>query len=261
VKEIIAWFAVRARAKGLQLNSALPPGIPPEIRGDPVRLRQILTNLIGNAIKFTETGSVTVQMEILESAIESLTVKFQVLDTGIGLERASAAACSKASRKPTAPPLESTEALALGSRSRNKLVELLGGEIGVESERAQGSQFWFTVKFESRSPPEEPRAGRSRAATGYRFEGMRVLVRAAAGSGTLLESLQALHCMTGAISSVGAIIPELRQAAQDGSPYHAALLDIDVPGLDISIGFDVGKDPLVFNTPLIAIEFKSAVGS
>ena len=86
VKEIIAWFAVRARAKGLQLNSVLPPGLPPEIRGDPVRLRQILTNLIGNAIKFTEIGSVTVRMEILESALESLTVKFQVLDTGIGLE-------------------------------------------------------------------------------------------------------------------------------------------------------------------------------
>src|SRR5260370_10250966 len=85
VKEIIAGFAIRARSKGLNLDSILPSGAPLLVRGDPGRLRQILTNLIGNAIKFTESGNVSVRIELIGDAPESVTVKFYVEDTGIGI--------------------------------------------------------------------------------------------------------------------------------------------------------------------------------
>jgi PAS domain S-box-containing protein len=142
VHEIIAWFAARARAKGLQLECILPPDIPSDIRGDPVRLRQILTNLIGNAIKFTEKGSVRVQVEVVECSDESLAVKFEVLDSGIGIPDAQRSRLFESFTQGDSSTTRKYGGTGLGLAISKQLVELLGGEIGVRSGLGSGSALW-----------------------------------------------------------------------------------------------------------------------
>src|SRR5439155_260728 len=148
VKEIAAWFATRARAKGLDLTTGLPDDTPPAIRGDPVRLGQILTNLIGNAIKFTETGSVLIQMETIRDTAESITVRFAVEDTGIGIPVEQRAQLFQSFTQGDSSTTRKYGGTGLGLAISKQLVELLGGDIGVESERGRGSAFWFTAVFE-----------------------------------------------------------------------------------------------------------------
>jgi two-component system, sensor histidine kinase and response regulator len=252
VKEIMAWFAVRARAKGLQLNCSMPAGLPADIRGDPVRLRQILTNLIGNAIKFTDHGGVTVRMEVVESTVESLAVKFRVEDTGIGIAAEQTSRLFESFTQGDSSTTRKYGGTGLGLAISKQLVELLGGEIGVDSERGRGSTFWFTAVFERYSQKERASQAAAQLESGG-MKGLRILVGVGAGSESLWGTLESMNCFTGAISSAGAVVPELRQAAQNGRPYHAAILDIDMDGMDISVGVDVAEDPIVFNTALIAL--------
>ena len=254
IHEIVAWFAVRARAKGLQLQAVLPSGVPSDLQGDPVRLRQILTNLIGNAIKFTETGSIVIRLEILENRGESVAVRVQVEDTGIGVAPTQRERLFESFTQADTSTTRKYGGTGLGLAISKQLVELLGGQIGVESDGSHGSTFWFTVEFQKASPVvaapveiEEP------AAPTVALTGMRVLVGATYGSAALWETLEALNCVTTAVSSAPAVLPELRRAAQNATPYNAALLDLDLPGLDASIGFEVAEDPLVFGASLIAL--------
>jgi len=252
VNEIIAWFAVRAKAKGLLLKSVLPDGIPADIRGDPLRLRQILTNLIGNAIKFTESGSVTVYLDIVERTRESLAVKFRVEDTGIGVPTEQRSRLFESFTQADSSTTRKYGGTGLGLAISKQLVELLGGEIGVTSERGQGSSFWFTAVFE-RSGAESEATITPVVELDGTLKGMRVLVGATGGSDALWESLKGAGCVTGAVSSARSVLAELRQAARNGRPYHATLLDIELPGLEATLGIDVAEDPVVFNTALIAM--------
>jgi two-component system sensor histidine kinase/response regulator len=251
VNETIAWFEVRARAKGLALKCVLPEGIPADIRGDPLRLRQILTNLIGNAIKFTESGGVTVYVDIVERTPESLAVKFRVEDTGIGVPTDQRNRLFESFTQADSSTTRKYGGTGLGLAISKQLVELLGGEIGVNSERGRGSAFWFTAVFERSGAERETNT--PVVASDENLKGMRILVGAGVGSDTLWKWLGDAGCVTGAISSGRSVLPELRQAARNGRPYHATLLDIELPGLDTSVGIDVAEDPVVFNTALIAM--------
>jgi two-component system, sensor histidine kinase and response regulator len=249
VRETMAWFAVRARAKGLQLAADLPDAIPQDVRGDPMRLRQILTNLVGNAIKFTDNGGITVRVHVDEARPGTAAVRFEVEDTGIGSPAEQRGRLFESFTQGDSSTTRKYGGTGLGLAISKQLVELLGGEIGVDSERGRGSTFWFTAVFDRSGA--EARGGDAQDETGLR--GMRVLVAAGAGSETLWSSLQRLGCATGAISSGGAVVPELWAAAQKGTPYHAVLLDIDLPGVDTSIGIEVAEDPIVYNTALLAM--------
>jgi two-component system sensor histidine kinase/response regulator len=262
VREIIAGFVIRARAKGLDLDSVLPSDDSLPVRGDPVRLRQVLTNLIGNAIKFTETGKVVVRMETLESTADSLNVKFYVQDTGIGISSEHRGRIFEAFMQGDSSTTRRYGGTGLGLAISKQLVELLGGEIGVESEQGFGSTFWFSVALERQQVEAPSNAGIESAVEAdldpepsSRLEGMRVLVIASASAkpANLLESLNSWGCETDQLSGAPWLVPELRLAAQTGVPFHAALLDIDLPDLDISISQEIVVDPLVFDTSLIAL--------
>jgi PAS domain S-box-containing protein len=164
IAETASMFAQQARAKGLDFVSAIAPSLPEGAVGDPGRLRQVLTNLLGNAIKFTEQGQVGLKAEILGQPREGIQLKFTVHDTGIGIPASEQGRLFDIFTQVDDSNTRKYGGTGLGLAISRQLVELLGGEIGLESEPGKGSRFWFTANFEksaraepvvSAAPPQE----------------------------------------------------------------------------------------------------------
>jgi two-component system, sensor histidine kinase and response regulator len=165
VQGVASLLAGGARDKAIQLQVTIAADVPTELRGDPARLRQILLNLMGNAIKFTQRGGVELRVESGEwrvegedaprsrlSTLDSRLVTFSVTDTGIGIAPETRERLFEPFTQADGSTSRKFGGTGLGLAIARRLVELMGGEIGVESEIGAGSTFWFTVPFRRRSP-------------------------------------------------------------------------------------------------------------
>jgi signal transduction histidine kinase/CheY-like chemotaxis protein len=176
VDEVAGLLGETARRKGLALAYQLAPGQPAELLGDPVRLRQVLTNLVGNAVKFTSQGGVNVSVAPLEIAAEQVLLRFEVRDSGIGLSQEQQARLFQAFSQADSSTTRQYGGTGLGLAISKQLVEMMGGQVAVESQPGQGSTFWFTcrlgrasaklvpVAITSPSTPAPPRTHQSPAA-------------------------------------------------------------------------------------------------
>jgi signal transduction histidine kinase len=144
--ELIQIYNGPARNKGLHLTCSVDEQVPDRIVGDPDRLRQILTNLIGNAIKFTQKGEVCLTVEVTEIA-ETVSLRFEVRDTGIGIPMEARGIIFEAFAQADGSTTRKYGGTGLGLTIVKRLVEMMDGEIGVESEPGRGSSFWFTASF------------------------------------------------------------------------------------------------------------------
>ena len=140
-------LAFRAEQKGLDFFSFFPPNFTPFLTGDPTRLRQVLMNLVGNSLKFTSKGEIFIKVEITEELQESVTLGFFVKDTGIGIPKEKQQLIFEKFTQADASTTRSFGGTGLGMAISRNIVELLGGEIGVESEEGKGSTFHFTLSF------------------------------------------------------------------------------------------------------------------
>ena len=145
-------LAYRADEAGLELTYTIDPAVPLLLKGDPGRVRQIVTNLVGNALKFTQHGSVTVTASLVSDREGLAMVKFSVRDTGIGIPESRLAAIFVPFTQVDASTTRKYGGTGLGLTISKQLVELMGGEIGITSELGNGSTFWFTARFEKQSP-------------------------------------------------------------------------------------------------------------
>lgn len=153
VEDVLALLAPGAYRKNLELASFISPHVPPRVRGDPDRVRQILVNLVGNALKFTERGSVVVRATVTAGDATGIVVLFSITDTGIGLEeRRRPHLFEPFSRARSTSPCE-RPGTGLGLAISKALTRSLGGEIGVESVPGRGSTFWFTMRCEKCADP------------------------------------------------------------------------------------------------------------
>lgn len=152
VEDVLTLLAPAAHEKDLQLTLLMYPDVPRQIEADPLRLKQIFTNLIGNAIKFTETGSVIIRIMLSEESAELLTLRVEVQDTGMGLSEADENKLFQAFSQGDTSSARSKGGTGLGLIICKKLLEKMQGEIGLESEPNQGSTFWFT--FPTRRHPQ-----------------------------------------------------------------------------------------------------------
>ncbi len=148
VYEVIHVLRDVAHGKGLALFYLFPPGIPGTLRGDPARLRQILLNLVDNAVKFTSRGEVVIRVSALEETEDSLTLRFEVSDTGIGLSAKEQQRIFETFSQPAGVLTRHYGGSGLGLAISKKLVEMMQGDIAVESAQGKGSTFWFTARLQ-----------------------------------------------------------------------------------------------------------------
>jgi CheY-like chemotaxis protein/nitrogen-specific signal transduction histidine kinase len=147
VREVVALFTAQVRAKGLRICAHVDPAVPSMLEGDPVRLRQILTNLVGNALKFTEHGDVEVQVDAVEDTADTVVLRLAVTDTGIGMAPEVQARLFEPFMQADTSTTRVYGGTGLGLAIVKRLVELMGGTIGVDSTPGQGSTFWFTARL------------------------------------------------------------------------------------------------------------------
>ncbi|HYA21095.1 MAG TPA: response regulator [Burkholderiales bacterium] len=226
VLEQVADISVfKAQEKGLELLFDVGTDVPMALIGDPLRLRQVLLNLTGNAIKFTEKGEVTVGVHLIEVQDSTAHLRFDVKDSGIGLTAEQRAKLFSAFTQADASTTRKYGGTGLGLSISKGLIEAMGGEIGVESEPGIGSTFHFTAKLglQAQQRPLVPH-----------LHGMRVLiVDDNAGAREIFVSmLRGLKFEAHAVASGAAAIEALRQAQREGKPYGLVLMDWRMPGMD-----------------------------
>jgi CheY-like chemotaxis protein len=147
IEESSSLFALQARTKGLDFSSAVSGDLPEMLAGDPGRVRQVLTNLIGNAVKFTDSGRIDVEAELVRPTEDGFLVRFTVRDTGIGIPPEQQSRLFESFTQGDGSSTRKYGGTGLGLSISKQLVELMGGELGVESKPAEGSRFWFTASF------------------------------------------------------------------------------------------------------------------
>ncbi|MBZ5620075.1 MAG: PAS domain S-box protein [Acidobacteriia bacterium] len=242
VEDVVQLMRVQARAKGLPIHSRVSPDIPPFLRGDAHRLRQVLSNLFANAIKFTERGVVTMDAALERQGEGTATVRFTITDTGIGIRPDQVAALFSPFTQADASTTRKYGGTGLGLAICKQLVEMMGGTIGVDSREGRGSTFWFTVVFDLAHPNQQPTAtergdGRFGAAGGTtRVEiDARILVAEdnATNRDVALAQLRKLGYEASAVTN-GA---EAVEAVQHGR-YDLVLMDCEMPEMD---GFEATR--------------------
>ncbi|MGA2983027.1 MAG: ATP-binding protein [Terriglobia bacterium] len=236
VEDIVQVLRVQASAKGLDIHSRVPPEIPPLLRGDAHRLRQVLTNLSANAIKFTERGEVTLEAALERQSGGTATVRFTVTDTGIGIRPDQVAALFSPFAQADASTTRKYGGTGLGLAISKHLVEMMGGSIGLDSREGQGSTFWFTVVLELVHPNQEEPATEQKDerfgapnGTPHNRSGARILVAEdnATNREVALAQLQKLGYKAGAVTNGAEALQALREA-----DYDAVLMDCEMPEMD-----------------------------
>ena len=226
-------LGLRAHQKGLELAGRIAPDVPDRLVGDGPRLRQVLVNLVGNAIKFTEKGEVVVQVEKQAEEAGEVVLGFLVADTGIGIPREKQELIFESFAQADGSTTREYGGTGLGLSISAQLVGLMGGRITVESEPGRGSRFRFSVRFGT--APARPRFADRLPA---QLRGLRVLVvdDNATNRRILEEVLAQWHMRPTAVAGGRAALEEMEAADRAGRPYPLVLLDASMPEMD---GFDL----------------------
>ena len=230
ISETCEIFSVKAREKNLDFHYRISPAVPELLQGDPGRIRQVLTNLAGNALKFTQTGEVGIEVSVASEELTSIRLRFEVRDTGIGLSAAQIEALFAPFAQADTSITRRFGGTGLGLSICKRLIELMGGEIGVRSEPGQGSTFWFTLPFtpgdiDNYTLPTLPEV---------ELHGCRILVvdDNETNRRLLFALLSAWGCRVEQESGGLDALTQLRQAAAAGDPFEIALVDMNMPKMD-----------------------------
>ncbi|MEM9657820.1 MAG: PAS domain-containing protein, partial [Planctomycetota bacterium] len=228
-------LAARAAQKGLELAVRIPPEAPERLLGDPSRLRQILVNLVGNAIKFTDRGEVVVEVAVDSIDRHMSDLHFTVRDTGPGVPPEKQARIFEAFSQADASTTRKYGGTGLGLAISTQLVQLMGGRIWVESELGQGSTFHFVARL-----PLAPGKGPTTTGDFETLHGVPVLVVDDSQTNRLIcqELLSVWGMNPTAVEGGQAAVALLRKTQATANPFRLVLLDVMMPGMD---GFDVAK--------------------
>jgi len=228
VEDVVGLLGEQAQAKNLEMAAVVQPDVPSGMLGDAGRIRQVLVNLVGNAIKFTPHGEVVVHARLVEHDRDSALIRFEVTDTGIGIPPDVTDRLFQPFSQADSSTTRRYGGTGLGLAISKRLTDAMGGEIGVESEVGKGSTFWFTVKLE-RGP-----VALEAASVGANLPRARVLVvDDNATNQRILEEQLAPSGVSVTVTGDGPSgLQLLRNAVADGDPFAVAILDRSMPGMD-----------------------------
>jgi PAS domain S-box-containing protein len=233
--EVTDVISFKAEESGLEFAFLVHPEVPAHVRGDPDRLRQVLVNLAANAVKFTEEGHVIIRVRLADESATHTTLRFTVSDTGIGIPEEQRAALFTAFSQGDASTTRRFGGSGLGLAISKRLTELMGGEIGFESEDGQGTTFWFTVVL-----AKEPATGEESRAPlpGSAPKRLLVVDDNEINREMLVLLVHSWGWQCDAASAAAEGLRRMRAEAEAGTPYDCALVDMLMPGMD---GLDMGR--------------------
>ncbi len=248
-EEAVDLVSLEAHKKGLEVLLFLDPRLPRMVKGDPVRIRQIIVNLFNNAVKFTSRGYVFLRVSPVRRSSDRIAVMFEVIDTGIGIPEAKLSTLFKAFSQVDSSTTRRFGGTGLGLSISRSLVQMMGGKIGVKSQHNKGSTFWFTIPF-------EPHGALSVEPHRMLPGALKVLV--------VDDSALSRRVIRGYVESWGATVGEaadgrealevLKREAATGHPFDVALIDLLMRGMDgWQLASEINADKTINSTRLVLL--------
>jgi two-component system, sensor histidine kinase and response regulator len=228
VEDVLGQFAERAQTKGLEITGLVHAAVPTGLRGDPGRLRQILTNFVGNAIKFTEKGDVTVQAFLEKDLVDAVVVRFEITDSGIGISSEAQARLFQPFTQADSSTSRKYGGTGLGLAISKQLTEQMGGSVGIVSRPGHGSTFWCTAHFAKQAMcslaimPSAELTGRRVLILDDNESNRIILYHLVTGWGMVADQAQ----------DADSAIALLEQQAEKDLSYDVAIVDMLMPGKD-----------------------------
>ena len=252
LEDTVQGMCVQAQAKSLEIVSQVDGGVPEFISADAGRLRQVLINLCGNAIKFTARGEIVLRASVLQAGAENTTLRFEVRDTGMGIPPERLGALFKPFSQVDASTTRRFGGTGLGLSIVQRLADMMGGEAGVSSEEHVGSTFWFTGRFGTVtcSPQVNPEYSR--------LHGKRVLVVDDTSSCRQALEAQLHRCgvVPVGVASADEAFARLHEALQESRAFDVVLIDEHMPGLTgMQLGRRLAADPALVAIPRVLLTF------
>ena len=258
VEEAAKVVAPKADEKDLELAVMVDPQMTMRVRGDPGRIRQILINMLGNAVKFTDAGEVILRVRKESEHGTAMGLRFEITDTGIGIDATQRARLFESFIQADASTTRRFGGTGLGLAICKKLVERMGGQVGVESEAGVGSTFWFTLTLETAT-----RALSRPAPSRNALQDVRVLVVDDNSTNRVIleQNLRVWGARSASFESGPDALAGLRHAVDAGDPYRLAILDYQMPGMDgIDLTRAIRRDPVYAAVGLILLTSSSRPG-
>ncbi|HWY77382.1 MAG TPA: response regulator, partial [Verrucomicrobiae bacterium] len=250
VEDTLEMMAGQAQANGIELVGGVEPEVPTEVRGDPGRVKQVLTNLIGNAIKFTKSGEVIINVTVQAETKAQLHARFEIKDTGIGIPLETQARLFQPFVQADSSTSRNFGGTGLGLAICKRLAESMNGTIGVQSAPGKGSTFWVTLRFDRQV------AANIQLQTLEKFVGTRVLIvdNNETSRQFLSQQIIAWRLRNGSAGTDQEALAILHQAAAEKAPYSVAIIDIQMPGMDgLALVRRINADPTLSETRIILL--------
>ena len=248
IDDFMSTFAIRSKEKGLALVCAISPDVPTYFRGDPGRLRQVLVNLTGNAVKFTSKGEVVVTVSLVSETVEHALVRFAVRDTGSGIPEDKLFTLFKSFSQVDSSITRKYGGTGLGLVISKQLVELMGGEIGVNSTEGKGSEFWFTVQLTKHLAPPQVEIKLAEVQNAH----ILIVDNDEAGRQKLAELVRSWKARPEVAENGGSALCALIKAEEAGDPFQVAIIDKQLPSLDgVTLAQTIKSDARIKNTSIV----------
>jgi two-component system, sensor histidine kinase and response regulator len=250
IEDAIQLLALKAHEKGLEIIHQISPEVPSLLQGDPMRLRQIISNIINNSIKFTDSGEVSLSIELVSDSLESAVLAFEIRDTGIGIPADRQDRLFKSFSQVDSSTTRRFGGTGLGLAICKRLSEMMGGEIGFRSNESGGSTFWFSARFQKQTRlGDEP----LRMPTDIREKRILVVDDNRTNRKVLGNYLKAWGCRFNTARGGPEALKLLYQEAAD-DPFHLVITDHMMPDMDgTALGMAIKATPILSHTHIVML--------